>query len=101
MRRIGIFLVLLGMVTSICLTDAVAQNNTGRGALIGGASGAAIGAIAGGGRGAGIGAAIGAGTGAIVGSQRSVRHHYWHHGRCWARLRNGQSRHASNRYCGR
>jgi len=44
-------------------------SNTGKGALIGGAGGAAIGAIAGGGTGAAIGAGAGAATGALIGTQ--------------------------------
>ena len=58
------------MLMTGCVNPDGSQNNTGTGALIGGAIGALAGA-AGGGRYAGeralIGAAIGAGTGALVG----------------------------------
>ncbi|RTL50193.1 MAG: glycine zipper 2TM domain-containing protein [Bradyrhizobiaceae bacterium] len=101
MRWVAILIVLLGLAAVMPLTDAMAQSSAGRGAVIGGASGAIIGGAIGGGRGAAIGAAVGAGTGAVAGNQRSVRYYYWRHNRCWARLRNGQSRHASNHHCRR
>lgn len=101
MLRLCLTLSLLGLALVFSLAEAHAQNRTGQGALIGGATGAAIGGIAGGGRGALIGGAIGAGTGAVIGSQAQRRrgHHYWYNGRCWLRLRNGQFRVVSNRYC--
>lgn len=98
MSRIIILLSLLGLAITVSLDSAVAQNSTGRGALIGGASGAIIGGAVGGGRGAAIGAAVGAGTGAIAGSRRRSRY-YWHNGRCRVRFANGESRHVSNHYC--
>ena len=98
MVRIAILLVLLGLTVAMPWDDAAARNRTGRGALIGGASGAIIGGAVGGGRGAAIGAAIGAGTGAVAGSRRRSRY-YWHNGRCRVRFANGESRHVSNHYC--
>lgn len=71
-RTIGIMLVSLELLlTSGCVNPDGSQNNTGTGALIGGAIGALAGA-AGGGRYAGqralFGAAIGAFSGAIIGN---------------------------------
>ena len=99
MLRAGLILFVCAL--AIPFTEAQAQNRTGRGALVGGATGAAIGGIAGGGRGALIGGAIGAGTGAVFGSQMERRrgNHYWYNGRCWIRFRNGEFHPVSNRYC--
>lgn len=71
-RTIGTVLVLLELIsTTGCVNPDGSQNNTGTGALIGGAIGALAGA-AGGGRHAGehalFGAAIGAFSGAIIGN---------------------------------
>jgi outer membrane lipoprotein SlyB len=71
-RTFGIVLVLMELLlTSGCVNPDGSQNNTGTGALIGGAIGALAGA-AGGGRYAGqralFGAAIGAVSGAIIGN---------------------------------
>ena len=51
--------------------------STTKGALIGGAGGAAVGALAGGGKGALIGGALGAGTGYLI--QRYRNHHRSYH----------------------
>ena len=58
---------------------------TGRGALIGGAGGAAIGGVAGGGKGALIGGALGAGGGALVGHHNVTKHHREYRQRQYAR----------------
>lgn len=61
-------------ITAMCLTAAILlgscanMSKTGKGALIGGGSGAALGAVIGGIAGRGTGAAIGAAVGAAVGS---------------------------------
>lgn len=65
----------LFMSITMIFSGCASMNNTGKGAAIGGGSGAALGAILGGvigkGKGAAIGAAIGtavgAGTGALIG----------------------------------
>ena len=70
------FMVLFMSITMI-FSGCASMNNTGKGAAIGGGSGAALGAILGGvigkGKGAAIGAAIGtavgAGTGALIGKK--------------------------------
>ena len=54
------------------------HHSKAKGALIGGAGGAAVGAIAGGGKGAIIGGAVGAGTGALIQHARN-RHHRRHY----------------------
>lgn len=67
----------LFLSAALLLGGCASMNNTGKGALIGGGSGAALGAVLGGvlgkGKGAAIGAAIGtavgAGTGAIIGKK--------------------------------
>ena len=67
----------LFMSITIIFSGCASMNNTGKGAAIGGGSGAALGAILGGvigkGKGAAIGAAIGtavgAGTGALIGKK--------------------------------
>lgn len=60
------------LVAVIVLSGCASMNNTGKGALYGGAGGTAlgagIGALAGGGKGAIIGAAVGAGVGAGAGA---------------------------------
>lgn len=60
------------MAALLLATSGCGMNNTGKGALIGGGSGAGvgagIGALIGGGKGAGIGAAIGAAVGAGAGA---------------------------------
>jgi uncharacterized protein YcfJ len=93
MGRILSSLFLLALVTTMPLTDALAQSSAGRGAV----SGAIIGGAVGGRR----GAAIGAATGAVVGSHRrhSRGHYYWRHGRCWVRTSGGRSHQVSSRYC--
>lgn len=70
------FMVLFMSITLI-FSGCASMNNTGKGAVIGGGSGAALGAILGGvigkGKGAAIGAAVGtavgAGTGALIGKK--------------------------------
>ena len=47
--------------------------DTGKGAVIGGASGAAAGGLIGGGKGAIIGGAVGAGAGAIIGNEKQKK----------------------------
>ncbi len=67
----------LFMSITMIFSGCASMNNTGKGAAIGGGSGAALGAILGGvigkGKGAAIGAAIGtavgAGTGALIGKK--------------------------------
>jgi len=93
--------ILFGLCVTIPLTDAQARSRAGRGAVMGGLTGAAIGGIAGGGRGAAIGGAVGLGVGSVMGSQMDRRrgNHYWINGRCWIRFRNGEFHPVSNRYC--
>jgi outer membrane lipoprotein SlyB len=57
----------LAVVLTGCQNPDGTQNNTGSGALIGGALGALTGAVIGGGRNGGVGALIGAGAGAVAG----------------------------------
>lgn len=65
------------MSITLLFSGCASMNNTGKGAVIGGGSGAALGAILGGvigkGKGAAIGAAVGtavgAGTGALIGKK--------------------------------
>ena len=97
-----IFLGLLpGLVVAASTLDAQARSRTGRGAVVGGMTGAAIGGLAGGGRGAAIGAMAGMGVGAVMGRAEDRRRggHYWINGRCWLRLRSGEFHPVSNRYC--
>ena len=97
-----IFLGLLpGLVVAASTLDAQARSRTGRSAVVGGMTGAAIGGLAGGGRGAAIGAMAGMGVGAVMGRAEDRRRggHYWIDGRCWLRLRNGEFHPVSNRYC--
>ncbi len=81
--------------------DAYAQSRTGRSAMIGGLTGAAIGGATRGGRGAAVGAAIGLGAGALIGGQMERRrgNYYWYNGRCWIRFRNGEFHPVAHRYC--
>ena len=104
MRRIVLGGTVAGLALIMTLTDAEAQRRssaTGRGAVAGGLTGAAIGSIAGGGRGAAIGAAAGLGVGSIMGSRADRRrgNHYWYNGRCWRRFSNGEFHTVPNRYC--
>ncbi len=101
MRRIGYACMLLGFATIIPLTEAAAQSRAGRGALLGGLTGAAIGGATRGGRGAVLGTAIGVGAGALIGGQMERRrgNYYWYNGRCWVRFRNGEFHPVSSRYC--
>jgi uncharacterized protein YcfJ len=94
MKRCLILLFLLGLATSIPLTEAIAQSGARRGAV----SGAIVGGAVGGRR----GALIGATAGAVAGAHRHNRHwhsYYWRNGRCWYRSRNGRSHPVSHRYC--
>jgi hypothetical protein len=97
----SIFLGLLLGLVAVSTLDAQARSRTGRGAVVGGMTGAAIGGLAGGGRGAAIGAMAGMGVGAVMGRAEDRRRggHYWINGRCWLRLRNGEFHPVSNRYC--
>ncbi len=83
--------------------DANAQRrpSAGRGAVLGGMTGAAIGGIAGSGRGAAIGGLVGLGVGSVMGRQMESRRggYYWYDGRCWFRLRNGEFHPVHRRYC--
>lgn len=62
----------VGLMCGTMLLSSCGMNNTGKGALIGGAGagalGAGVGALIGGGKGAGIGAAVGAAVGAGAGA---------------------------------
>ena len=104
MRRKALACVFLGLAVLVPLTEAQAQRRssaTGRGAVTGGLTGAAIGGIAGGGRGAAIGGLVGLGVGSVMGSQMDRRrgNHYWYNGRCWRRFSNGEFHPVSSRYC--
>lgn len=104
MQRAILAFILVGLALTISLTDAEAQrriNNTRRGAVGGGVTGAAIGGIANGGRGALIGSAIGLGVGSVMGSREDRRrgNYYWYNGQCWLRFRNGEFHPVSHRYC--
>jgi hypothetical protein len=101
MQRVAFLGLLLGLVMFVSTLDAQAQSRRGRGAVIGGMSGAAIGGLAGGGRGAAIGALAGMGVGSVMGRAEDRRRggHYWIDGRCWLRLRSGEFHPVPNRYC--
>jgi uncharacterized protein YcfJ len=103
MTRIVSAIALTATFVMISATQADAQRSsgTGRGAILGGLTGAAIGGLAGGGRGAAIGTAAGLGVGAVMGNQMERRrgNHYWYNGRCWVHTRNGEFHPVSNRYC--
>jgi hypothetical protein len=92
---------LVGLVVAASTLDAQARSRAGRGAAIGGATGAAIGGLAAGGRGAAFGAMAGMGVGAVMGRSEDRRRgsRYWIDGRCWIRVRNGEFHPVSNRYC--
>lgn len=103
--RLSLVLALFAAATVVTLSGppASAQNNTARGAVIGGATGAIVGgAVTGTGRGALVGGAVGAGTGAVIGSQSSRRnrsYHFWRGGRCYFRQSNGHVVRVSNNRC--
>jgi hypothetical protein len=101
MQRSILLGLLLGLVVAVSTLDAQARSRTGRGAVVGGMTGAAIGGLAGGGRGAAIGAMAGMGVGAVMGRAEDRRRggHYWINGRCWLRHRNGEFQPVSSRYC--
>jgi hypothetical protein len=86
---------------TVSTLDAQARSRAGRGAVVGGLTGAAIGGLAAGGRGAAFGAMAGMGVGAVMGRAEDRRRggHYWINGRCWTRLRNGEFHPVSYRYC--
>jgi len=73
-------LLVAGIFASSLLTLTSCQTHTQKGALYGGAGGAAIGALAAddAGKGALIGGAIGAAGGAAVGSQKDKRERYYY-----------------------
>lgn len=102
MARLIVASIILFLSAILSLPDARAQS-TGRGAILGGMTGAAIGGIAGGGRGAAIGGAAGLATGALIGSrmemERRRNNYYWYNGRCWIRFRNGEFHPVSHHYC--
>jgi hypothetical protein len=101
MRRVLFLCILVGFYVAIPLVEAYAQSRAGRGAILGGLTGAAIGGATRGGRGAAVGAAIGVGAGALIGGQMERRrgNYYWYNGRCWVRFRNGEFHPVSRRYC--
>ncbi|EKS28750.1 Uncharacterised protein [Afipia felis] len=102
MYRLLFLLSLLAIMTIPFLGEAHAQSSAGRGALVGGASGAIVGGAVGGGRGAAIGAVVGGGTGAVIGNERARRGNYrWRNGRCWVRTRHGRYHAVASRYCRR
>jgi hypothetical protein len=92
---------LLGLLPALQAEAQSRSSRTGRGAVVGGLTGAAIGGIAGGGRGAAIGTAAGLGIGAVMGRQMDHRrgNYYWYNNRCWVRFRNGEFHPVSHRYC--
>lgn len=92
---------LFGLISVSAAEAQRRSSGTGRGAVVGGLTGAAIGGIAGGGRGAAIGTAAGLGIGAVMGNNMERRrgNHYWYNGRCWVHLRNGEFHPVSSRYC--
>jgi hypothetical protein len=93
------FLILV--LVAVSTLDAQAQSRRGRGAVVGGMTGAAVGGLAGGGRGAAIGTLVGMGVGSVMGRAEDRRRsgHYWIDGRCWIRVRNGEFHPVSSRYC--
>jgi uncharacterized protein YcfJ len=102
MTRYAFALIALGLAVTLPAFDAEARSSrTGRGAVVGGLSGAAIGGLAGGGRGAAIGTLAGMGVGAVMGQQMDRRHgnHYWINNGCWVRNRHGEFHPVSSRYC--
>lgn len=101
MRRIAYAFVLIAFAVVISVVEASAQSRAGRGALMGGLTGAAIGGATRGGRGALVGSAIGLGVGSLIGGQMERRrgNYYWYNGRCWMRFRNGEFHPVANRYC--
>jgi Glycine zipper len=98
-RLITLALISITIASAVWEIPATAQ--TGRGALVGAAGGAAIGGLAGGGRGAAIGALVGAGTGALIASQGRRTHgrHYWYRGHCYYHGRSGRWYRVSPRNC--
>jgi hypothetical protein len=101
MRRIAYTFIVIGFTVTMFAVEASAQSRAGRGALMGGLTGAAIGGATRGGRGALVGSAIGLGVGSLIGGQMERRrgNYYWYNGRCWMRFRNGEFHPVANRYC--
>jgi uncharacterized protein YcfJ len=96
---LAIALVLCGLVPE---RQAVAQDNTMGGAILGGAAGAIIGGAATGRAGGAVaGGIIGAAAGAVIGSQLEPRPggYYYYDDRCWVRYRDGSYHRVSRRYC--
>ena len=94
----------VGLAVFAFSPSASARNDTARGALIGGATGAVIGGVVTGtGRGALVGGAVGAGTGAVIGNNRSrhnARSYYFRRGNsCYFRNRNGHTQRVDWRRC--
>lgn len=84
-------------------TPASAQNNTTRGALVGGATGAVIGGLATGRAGGAVaGAVIGGVAGGAIGASQDRRrgsYYFWRHGRCYYRARSGSVARVGNNRC--
>jgi hypothetical protein len=102
MIRIITALAIFGLLAVAPARQALAQNNTLGGALLGGAIGAGVGAAATGKAGGAIaGGVIGAAAGAMLGSQLEPRRggYYWYHGRCYRLHRDGNYYPTSRRYC--
>jgi len=103
MRRYTLAVILSGLIGTLAFAEAHAQQSsgTGRGAAMGGLTGAVIGGVAGGGRGAVIGGAVGVGAGALIGGQMERRrgNYYWYNGRCWIRTRNNEFHPVANQNC--
>ncbi|WP_019947565.1 YMGG-like glycine zipper-containing protein [Hymenobacter aerophilus] len=72
MIRWTFMLLIAALMMSSCSTYRGA-NDTGKGAIIGGGSGAAAGGLIGGAKGAIIGGAVGAGAGAVIGNEKQKR----------------------------
>jgi hypothetical protein len=104
MRRIALVGILVGAAVVASMLDVQAQSRSsrsGRGAVVGGLTGAAVGGLAGGGRGAAIGTLAGIGVGSVMGRSMDRRrgNYYWFDGRCWVHLRNGEFHPVASRYC--
>ncbi|QJP13207.1 hypothetical protein G3545_05820 [Starkeya sp. ORNL1] len=91
-------------VGALLAAPASAQNNTTRGAVIGGATGAVIGGVATGRAGGAVaGAVIGGVAGGAIGASQDRRnrrsYHFWRGGRCYFRASNGRITRVSNNRC--
>ncbi len=102
MIRIILAVCLLALAAMAPQHQALAQNNTLGGAIIGGGIGAVIGGAATGKAGGAVaGGIIGAAAGAALGSQMEPRErgYYWYHGNCYVRRGDGNYYRVSRRYC--